>query len=601
MSVIGGQQLLTAYQFMRKVIINNLELLRLIYKYDYTLILILIIASLFGSFTTIYGIFAMGRLINILSTSEASLKNVIFILLSIAVLNICTILIESWKRNVYLPPRLNKIKLQIQMEIFDVMERVGLLEYDNPDFYELYSIGAQNVEARITSVINVFVGTLANMVSVISIISIFTSFSIDLMLLVIFNVTLSFFINIKISRLSFEQTQRVIMPQRRMNYVKRIFYLKEYEEEIQTSNISDALRNYYRMANNEVIQTIKFYGKINGKIVSIQGIIGIIFNSIIMLLLAYRTIVSKILMIGDFSALISAVNQVSTNLSKILNAGPEMYENSLYAEKYFEFMGYCCEHENANINVDDFNEIILKNVSFKFPGANTTVLENINMTINKGDFIAIIGENGSGKTTLTRILQKLYVPNEGNIMIDEYNYQEVTKTSIDKLIGTVHQDYRLFSLSIGENVLMRKIQDFDDDKLIVEKALDKVNLLKKLKDSNLSILTQLYKEIDENGMVMSGGEMQRIAIARIMAQKYKLVILDEATSNIDIMSEKKIFDELKKMGNTVILITHKISNIEYANKILVLQNGRIVENGTPDELIREKGIYYKMIMENERR
>ncbi|MFR4549652.1 MAG: hypothetical protein ACLT5A_02910 [Clostridiaceae bacterium] len=297
MSVIGGQQLLTAYQFMRKVIINNLELLRLIYKYDYTLILILIIASLFGSFTTIYGIFAMGRLINILSTSEASLKNVIFILLSIAVLNICTILIESWKRNVYLPPRLNKIKLQIQMEIFDVMERVGLLEYDNPDFYELYSIGAQNVEARITSVINVFVGTLANMVSVISIISIFTSFSIDLMLLVIFNVTLSFFINIKISRLSFEQTQRVIMPQRRMNYVKRIFYLKEYEEEIQTSNISDALRNYYRMANNEVIQTIKFYGKINGKIVSIQGIIGIIFNSIIMLLLAYRTIVSKILMI----------------------------------------------------------------------------------------------------------------------------------------------------------------------------------------------------------------------------------------------------------------------------------------------------------------
>ena len=601
MSVIGGQQLLTAYQFMRKVIINNLELLRLIYKYDYTLILILIIASLFGSFTTIYGIFAMGRLINILSTSEASLKNVIFILLSIAVLNICTILIESWKRNVYLPPRLNKIKLQIQMEIFDVMERVGLLEYDNPDFYELYSIGAQNVEARITSVINVFVGTLANMVSVISIISIFTSFSIDLMLLVIFNVTLSFFINIKISRLSFEQTQRVIMPQRRMNYVKRIFYLKEYEEEIQTSNISDALRNYYRMANNEVIQTIKFYGKINGKIVSIQGIIGIIFNSIIMLLLAYRTIVSKILMIGDFSALISAVNQVSTNLSKILNAGPVMYENSLYAEKYFEFMGYCCEHENANINVDDFNEIILKNVSFKFPGANTTVLENINMTINKGDFIAIIGENGSGKTTLTRILQKLYVPNEGNIMIDEYNYQEVTKTSIDKLIGTVHQDYRLFSLSIGENVLMRKIQDFDNDKLIVEKALDKVNLLKKLKDSNLSILTQLYKEIDENGMVMSGGEMQRIAIARIMAQKYKLVILDEATSNIDIMSEKKIFDELKKMGNTVILITHKISNIEYANKILVLQNGRIVENGTPDELIREKGIYYKMIIENERR
>ena len=148
---------------------------------------------------------------------------------------------------------------------------------------------------------------------------------------------------------------------------------------------------------------------------------------------------------------------------------------------------------------------------------------------------------------------------------------------------------------------MRKIQDFDNDKLIVEKALDKVNLLKKLKDSNLSILTQLYKEIDENGMVMSGGEMQRIAIARIMAQKYKLVILDEATSNIDRMSAKKIFDELKKMGNTVILITHKISNIEYANKLLVLQNGRIVENGTPDELIREKGIYYKMIMENERR
>ena len=583
-------------KFMKKVISNNYKMLLLIFKCNATLILLLTAISIFNCFATIYEIIALGKLVNLLNGQEDIFEKAILILLGIAALNSLSIFLETWKKQIYLPYSLRKLQEQIQMKIFSVMEEIELLEYDNPSFYELYSIGTQNIENRISSVLNTFISLLTNSISLIGITSLFTNFSSDLMMLVLANVMVSFFMNLKVSKIAFRQTEETVPHQRKVNYIKRVFYLKEYETEIKTSKISEALKNYYKDTNQKILTLIKHYGKKNGSIIVIQGIINIVFNSSILLILVYRTIVLKALRIGDFTALLSATNHASRSIGRIFGCIPEMNENSLYLEKFFDFLQYADsqKRKDGSINITGFNSIVLKNVSFHFPSTKKNILDNINMVIEPGKTTAIVGGNGSGKTTLARLIQGLYSPSEGEILINNYDYHEVARESINQIVGTVHQEFRLFALSIGENVLMRNIKNEKEDRKTIEDALNKVGIFKKIEKSGFDVFTQISKEIDSEGVVFSSGEKQRIAIARILAKKNDVIILDEATSNIDPITEKAILKELKKMGKAVLLITHKMDNTKDADNIIVIDNGRIAEEGTHLELYNIKGKYYRM-------
>ena len=229
----------------------------------------------------------------------------------------------------------------------------------------------------------------------------------------------------------------------------------------------------------------------------------------------------------------------------------------------------------------------MKNVSFSY--GETEVLKNISLKIKKGETLAIVGASGSGKSTLANLLPRFYNYNSGELLIDGNELRNISKKSIRSLIGIVGQESILFNGSIRDNILLGKQIDDDDiyDALKTANALDFINEF----DDKIDHI------IADNGVNLSGGQKQRIAIARAIISKSPILILDEATSSLDSKSEKLVQDALIKLmdNKTSIVIAHRLSTVKNAQNIIVLEKGKIVEQGTHDDLISRKGIYNNLI------
>ena len=206
-----------------------------------------------------------------------------------------------------------------------------------------------------------------------------------------------------------------------------------------------------------------------------------------------------------------------------------------------------------------------------------------------------MGYNGAGKSTLVKLIMGLYDVTEGEIRISGENIQKFEAKEYHRHFGTVFQDLQVFALSIAENVLMRKPQN-DDERKLVEKALEKAHFGERLKSLPNGIDTMVSKEFDEDGVVLSGGETQKIAIARIFAQNPDIVILDEPSSALDPIAEYNMYKNMMEIeeDKTVIFISHRLSSARVADKIYMMENGTIVEEGTHDELMTLNGKYAEM-------
>jgi len=274
------------------------------------------------------------------------------------------------------------------------------------------------------------------------------------------------------------------------------------------------------------------------------------------------------------------------SISKALYA---LKKGNAAAERVYELIDSENEFESQKINdIKSFKQKIeMKNVSFSY--GETEVLKNINLTIKKGETLAIVGASGSGKSTLANLIPRFYNYNSGELLIDGNELRNISKKSIRSLIGIVGQESILFNGSIRDNILLGK--QIDDDE--VYNALKTANALDFINEFD----DKIDHKIADNGVNLSGGQKQRIAIARAIISKSPILILDEATSSLDSKSEKLVQDALIKLmdNKTSIVIAHRLSTVKNAQNIIVLEKGKIVEQGTHDDLISRKGIYNNLI------
>ena len=274
------------------------------------------------------------------------------------------------------------------------------------------------------------------------------------------------------------------------------------------------------------------------------------------------------------------------SISKALYA---LKKGNAAAERVYELIDSENEFESQKINdIKSFKQKIeMKNVSFSY--GETEVLKNISLKIKKGETLAIVGASGSGKSTLANLLPRFYNYNSGELLIDGNELRNISKKSIRSLIGIVGQESILFNGSIRDNILLGK--QIDDDE--VYNALKTANALDFINEFD----DKIDHKIADNGVNLSGGQKQRIAIARAIISKSPILILDEATSSLDSKSEKLVQDALIKLmdNKTSIVIAHRLSTVKNAQNIIVLEKGKIVEQGTHDDLISRKGIYNNLI------
>lgn len=239
-------------------------------------------------------------------------------------------------------------------------------------------------------------------------------------------------------------------------------------------------------------------------------------------------------------------------------------------------------------------DIVLDKVCFAYPNSQKNVLKDITLNIRKGEVIALVGQNGAGKSTLAKLLMGLYAPTSGHIMGREAETADGTRKDADSEVTAVFQNFQKYKLTFSENI---RIADFDKGEDIAEVVAQAgVDVEKNRLDRD----TVLSKEF--GGIDISGGEWQRIAIARALYKEHAMIVLDEPTAAIDPIEESRIYREFAQIseGKTTILVTHRLGSVKLADRILVLQRGEVVEQGTHEELMESQGVYYKMYMEQKK-
>ena len=294
--------------------------------------------------------------------------------------------------------------------------------------------------------------------------------------------------------------------------------------------------------------------------------------------------------VGSFVSFMFAMFMILGPARGLASINARLQQGIAAGENIFELIDEDKENDKGNINnLNIENNIVFENVSFLYPNNNTPVIKNIKLEIKAGEFIALVGMSGCGKSTLVNLIPRLYNPSSGKIKIDNIDTMDLTLNALRKNMSYVGQDTILFNDTVKNNIIYG--QNSVDESNIIS-ALEKSYSLEFVNNMPDGINTI----IGENGVLLSGGQRQRLAIARAFLKDSPILIFDEATSSLDSVSEKciqKALDELK-IGKTTIIIAHRLSTVEKANNIIVMENGSIIESGNHDDLISKKDYYYKL-------
>jgi ATP-binding cassette subfamily C protein len=268
-----------------------------------------------------------------------------------------------------------------------------------------------------------------------------------------------------------------------------------------------------------------------------------------------------------------------------------------YAEKCVNFLENNDFEESGNLPCacDDSMEIEFKNVSFRYPGSEEYAITNINVKIHKGEHLSIVGLNGAGKTTFIKLLCRFYECTEGEITLNGFNILEYDITSYRKLLAAVFQDFQLLGFSIKENVITGDPADVSDEK--VNEIIKEVGLSEKVSSLSAGTDTCVFRYYDLNGFEPSGGEQQKLAMARALYKDAPVLILDEPTAALDPIAEKEVYEKFNEMtdGKTALFISHRLSSCKFCDKIAVFSERTIKEYGSHSQLMKIKdGIYHNM-------
>ena len=301
--------------------------------------------------------------------------------------------------------------------------------------------------------------------------------------------------------------------------------------------------------------------------------------------------------LGEMTQYVASITKVSGGVSNLVSSLGNMRNNATFLVPIFEFLDIPNNMYQGSLAVEKKRdckyEVEFRNVSFKYPGSENYALRNVTMKFKIGKRLAIVGVNGSGKTTFIKLLCRLYDPTEGEILLNgidirKYNYEDYMM-----IFSVVFQDFRLLALKLGENVASNSIYDREQ----VLNSLGKAGFTEKLEELSGGIETHLYKSYDKNGVNVSGGESQKIAIARALYKDAPFIILDEPTAALDPIAEAEIYSKFKDISEdrTTIYISHRLSSCKFCDEIAVFHDGAVIQRGTHSELLADKhGKYYEL-------
>lgn len=384
---------------------------------------------------------------------------------------------------------------------------------------------------------------------------------------------------------------------RRRNYFINLLSDIRYGKEIRLNKLQsyfvDKGQSYFNEACIPVLKKAVFSEKGLQFITEFANVIQTFF---VYLILGLK-VVFQGMPIGDFSLFLSSTNKLTGGLSGIVGSFSNLLTCGVFAKDFRYCITLSEQKKKAfgNAVVPDGNELSIefRNVSFKYPHTENYVLKNVSFILRQGERLSLVGINGSGKSTLVKLLCRFYEPTEGTIFIGGVNANTLSADEYSRLLGVVFQDFKLFSFSISENISM----DEETDDQRIRFSIENSGLSEKITGLEKGLETSLDKQFDEDGIEFSGGEAQKLAIARAVYKNAPIIILDEPTAALDPIAEYEIYKHFNNLseGKTTIYISHRLSSTRFTDKIAVLSDGKLCEFGSHKELMSiENGLYRKM-------
>jgi len=522
------------------------------------------------------------------------MKYFLMIICLMLLLSVVIAIINGSASYLYEPLLQNRIIEKIQSDIYAKAKTFNLEEYDNEEFYDLYYFVAENGKTGILNAITLTTGILTSLMSVMGISSIILQYDFWVISCAFIGVGISCLCSMRMKNLQYKFKIESVPYNREINYIHRIFYLNEYIKEIITFSKSRIFEKKYQAAWSGMNEITNKWGKqIRMQYIGVM-LIDSITEIFILIYLGYNTILGK-MPIGEFIVLYTGIQQMIQQMKAAVASVPEIYSNALDLEKYFEFMNRRTGEGKEKVNM--IEEIRFENVDFSYRDSDKNILHNINFSIGKNNKrIALVGKNGSGKSTIIKLLLGFYEGYDGNIYINSNELRDLSKKEYRNRLSILYQDFRLFSMTVNQNVSM----EYENEEEKVDELLKIASVYEKIKNLPLKNQTVLSKEFDKAGIYLSGGEQQKIGLARTLFRTADLVVLDEPFSSMDQLSANKILKEMETTypDKMMILITHDLHDLSGMDKILVLDEGKIVEEGTEKELILKKGKFFQMWSRN---
>ncbi|MCF6460222.1 ABC transporter ATP-binding protein [Clostridium sp. Cult3] len=471
---------------------------------------------------------------------------------------------------------------------------------ENPYYLDLKerAVFAINNQNSLENIIVGITNTIRDLITIFSLIAILFSLSWALVVLLLITIGLNLWVYSTFAKYQQEFFQSLIPINRKYGYYLGLSWQDKPQKDIRLYNMAPMLTQRVIDYNQELIDELQIFYNRFGKTQGLYNIINVLQASLAYGYVGLRVISEKFgskISIGSFTMYVNAAinfSQTTTKLGENITMTFQMLE---YLDPFMEFVSLpeAREHGGKLEMEDEIHSISFKNISFKYPGSDKYVLKDISFDIKGGEKISIVGLNGAGKTTLIKLLCRLYEPNSGEILVNGYNIYDYEYQSYMEKIAVIFQDYKLFAFTVGENITC---EEYSEDESIME-LIEEVGLEEKINSLPNGLNSLIGKSYDNEGIELSGGESQKIAVARALYKDAPLIILDEPTSALDPLAEAEIYEHFNTMveNKTAIYISHRMSSSVFCDRILLIEDGKVADYDSHANLMEKKDtLYYKL-------
>lgn len=526
---------------------------------------------------------------------KKTLTDVLYFLIPVAVAVFIKLMFGTVFGAYTAPAAQEKIQMEMRMRLYEKAASLELARYDDTEFYNEFVWAMQKAPDHITGAVNSVILLLTRLIAGIIAGAYIVSVDASALLFLIVLIPLTYFMQLAANKRNMKKEEEMMPARRRSDYVSRIFYLADYVKDLKTGNITPKLEKDLTDTTDEMCAIVKKHSKpLTALWVTAQSARDIIVDGVYLSYLFFNALVLGKFGLGTLLGVYNSTQNLNGWVLTAVAKLPEFQNHSLYISKLRRFSETeNTMEDNGRKALPAGGDIVLRNVEFTYPGNGESTLKGVNCSFKKGEKVALVGFNGAGKSTLIKLLLRLYDPTGGEISYCGENIKNYRIADYRGCFGVLFQDYELIATDLAHNI------SADNKPLDIKRAdgaLKRSAFWDKFKTLPSGYETQLTKEFDESGFNPSGGEKQKIALARVLYANSDIIILDEPSGALDPIAEYTLNKTVTELSSdkTVIIISHRLSTTRFADKIYMLANGEIIESGTHEKLIRQNGKYAEM-------